>query len=64
METITFVRNSRKYGFKKGDEVKVLRTIMGECVLVTENNSPNIILSEAKALYYGKISGVPAIGGV
>lgn len=64
MEILTFARNSRKYRFKKGDEVKVLRTIMGECVLVTGDNSPNIILSEKKALYYGKISGVPAIGGV
>ena len=64
MEKVVSKRNSRKYGFSKGDEFMVLRTIMGECVLVVEDEKkPNIIMSENKVRYYGELTGTPAVGG-
>ena len=64
MERFVSKRNSKKYGFNKGDEFAVLRTIMGECVLIVkEERKPNIIMSENKVRYYGELTGIPAIGG-
>lgn len=64
MEKFVSKRNSKKYGFNKGDEFSVLRTIMGECVLIVRGREkPNIIMSENKARYYGELTGTPAIGG-
>lgn len=64
MEKIIIKRNSKKYGFNKGDEFSVLRTIMGECVLIVKDErKPNIIMSENKARYYGELTGISAIGG-
>lgn len=65
MEKFVSKRNSKKYGFNKGDEFSVLRTIMGECVLIVKDErKPNIIMSENKVRYYGELIGTPAIGGV
>ena len=64
MEKFISKRNSKKYGFNKGDEFSVLRTIMGECVLiVNDDHKPNIIMSENKVRYYGELIGDYAIGG-
>ena len=64
MEKFISKRNSKKYGFNKGDEFSVLRTIMGECVLIVKGErKPNIIMSENKVRYYGELTGTPAIGG-
>lgn len=57
-------KNSKKYGFNKGDEFPVLRTIMGKCVLIVKDGKkPNIIMSENKVRYYGELIGTPALGG-
>ena len=64
MEKFISKKNSKKYGFKSGDEFTVLRTIMGECVMiVNDERKPNIIMSENKMRYYGELTGTPAIGG-
>lgn len=64
MEKFVSKRNSKKYGFNKNDEFDVLRTIMGDCVLIVKDeHKPNIIMTENKILYYGELTGVPAIGG-
>ena len=64
MEKFVSNKNSKKYGFKKGDEFSVLRTIMGECVLIVKDeNKPNIIMNENKVRYYGELTGYYAIGG-
>ena len=64
MEKFISRMNSKKYGFKKGDEFAVLRTIMGECVLVVnDDKKPNIIMSENKVRYYGELIGTPMVGG-
>lgn len=64
MEKFISKKNSKKYGFKSGNVFSVLRTIMGECVLIVEDErNPNIIMSENKVRYYGELTGTPAIGG-
>lgn len=64
MEKFVGKKNSRKYGFNKDDKFSVLRTIMGECVLIVEDErKPNIIMNENKVRYYGELIGTPAIGG-
>lgn len=64
MEKFVSKKNSRKYGFNKGDKFSVLRTIMDECVLIVEDErKPNIVMSENKVRYYGELIGTPAIGG-
>lgn len=64
MEKFISKRNSKKYGFKKNDEFDVLRTIMGECVLIIKDeHKPNIIMSESKMRYYGELTGTPTLGG-
>jgi hypothetical protein len=64
MEKFVSKMNSKKYGFNKGDEFVVLRTIMGECVLIVKDEyKPNIIMSENQVRYYGELTGVPVMGG-
>ena len=63
MEKFISKRNSKKYGFNKGDTFSVLRTIIGECVLIAEDEQkPNIIMSENRVRYYGKLTGIPTMG--
>lgn len=63
MEKFISKRNSKKYGFNKGDEFNVLRTIMRDCVLiVNDEHKPNIIMSENKVRYYGELIGSPVLG--
>ena len=53
MEKVKMVKNSPKYGFKKGDEFVVKRNIMNECVIImTDENVPNLIWSESKVKNY------------
>ena len=62
MERIKMTKNSLKYGFKKGDEYIVKRTIMNECVII--RNPPdcmNLIWSEKKCRYYGELTGNPQL---
>ena len=47
MEQVTMLKNSKKYGFNKGDTFVVKRTIMGECVVIVPNGC-NIIMSVRK----------------
>lgn len=64
MEKFVSNKNSKKYGFNKGDEFTVLRNIMGECVLIVkEERKPNIIMSENMVRYYGELTGTPVLGG-
>ena len=64
MEIFVSSKNSAKYGFRKGDEFPILRTIMGECVLIVEDvRKPNIIVNESVLRRYGKLTGVPTLGG-
>lgn len=64
MEKFVSKRNSKKYGFNKGDEFIVFRSIMGECVLIVKDErKPNIIMSENKVRYYGELNGTHALGG-
>ena len=62
METVKMFMNSSKYGFKKGDAFSVLRNIMGDCVIITNKDTPNIVLSEGKLNRYGVLSGTPQLG--
>ena len=55
------LKNSPKYGFKKGDEFTVKRTIMGECVIVRLPDDMNLIWSEDKCRSYGKLIGKPQL---
>ena len=62
MERVKMVKNSPKYGFKKGDEFVVKRNIMGECVIImTDENIPNLIWSENKVKSYGILTGKPQL---
>lgn len=64
MEKFISHKNSNKYGFNKGDVFNVLRTIMGECVLIVKDErKPNIIMSEENVRYYGELIGTPAMVG-
>lgn len=62
MERITMNKNSKKYGFSKGDKFPVLRTIMMDCVVIRQPNATNIVWSERMARNYGTLSGVPQLG--
>lgn len=62
METVIMLKNSPKYGFKKGDRFAVKRTIMGECVVIRNPDAINLIWSESKLRSYGNISGEPVLG--
>lgn len=60
METVKMTKNSPKYGFKKGDEFTVKRTIMNECVIIMkDDHTPNLIWSEHKLKTYGTLTGEP-----
>ena len=48
MERVIMYKNSPKYGFKKGDSFVVKRTIMGDCVVIRNPDSPNLIWTENK----------------
>ena len=62
MENVTMTKNSQKYGFKKGDKFMVKRSIMNECVVIIPNEkTPNVILSEKKLKWYGKLEGTPQL---
>lgn len=62
MERIKMDKNSKKHDFRAGDEFLVKRTIMGEVVVIRQTAKPNIIMSERKARYYGKLTGTPQLG--
>lgn len=62
MEKVTMTKNSPKYGFKKGDEFVVKRSIMNECVVIMDKHTPNLILSERKLRNYGTLTGTPQLG--
>ena len=62
MENVKMFMNSPKYGFKKGDIFPVLRTIMEDCVIITSEDAPNIVMSEGKLSRYGVLSGTPQLG--
>lgn len=56
------VKNSPKYGFKKGDEFVVKRNIMGECIIImTDKHTPNLIWSANKLKNYGILTGKPSL---
>lgn len=62
MERIKMVKNSPKYGLKKGDEFVVKRNIMGECVIImTDEHKSNLIWSESKVKNYGILTGSPQL---
>lgn len=62
MEKVKMIKNSPKYGFKKGDEFMVKRNIMGECVIIIpEERTPNLIWSETKVRNYGILTGEPQL---
>lgn len=61
MEQVTMQKNSKKYGFNKGDKFVVKRTVMGECVVIVPNGC-NIIMSERKLRSYGSLVGKPQVG--
>ena len=56
-------KNSKKYGFKIGETFSVLRNIKFEVIVLRpKENTPNIIWSQKKAAYYGKLTGTPSLG--
>ena len=62
MEKVIMTKNSKKYNFKKGDSFMVKRNIMNECVvIVPDDKTPNIILSERKLKWYGDLTGNPQL---
>lgn len=61
MEKVTMTKNSPKYGFKKGDEFVVKRNIMNECVVIMDEHTPNLILSERRLRTYGTLTGTPQL---
>ena len=62
MEKVKMKMNSPKYGFKKGDEFDVLRTIMGNCVIIMGDSKPNLVFTEEKTCRYGILTGKPQLG--
>lgn len=62
MEKVKMIKNSPKYGFKKGDEFVVKRSIMNECVVIMDEHTPNLIWSECKLRTYGTLTGTPQLG--
>lgn len=63
MEKVKMIKNSKKYGFKKGAEFIVKRNIMEECVIInSEEGCPNLIFSENKLKKYGVVTGQPQLG--
>ncbi len=61
MEKVTMTKNSPKYGFKKGDEFVVKRNIRNECVVIMDEHTPNLILSEHKLRTYGTLTWIPQV---
>ena len=61
MEKITMHKNSPKYGFRKGDEFMVKRDINGMCVIITDEDKPNLVWTEDKAQNYGRLTGEPQL---
>ena len=61
MEKITMLRNSKTYGFKKGDEFMVKRDINGRCVVIMPEDRPNLSWSEERARCYGMLTGEPQL---
>ena len=55
METLMVKKNYKT--LKAGETYTVARNIMGECVVITDEKSPNIILSEKQAKRIGVLSG-------
>ncbi len=62
MEKVVMFKNSKKYGFNKGDTFSVLRNVLGDCVVINPMGI-NFILSEKKLRSYGKLTGTPQAGG-
>lgn len=56
METLVMKKDYK--GLKKGNTYSVVRNIMGECVVIVEDEkTPNVILSEKQAKRIGVLSG-------
>lgn len=51
-----------KIKVKKGERFTVIRTLKGDCVLITKDSSPNIIETEENLLKIGRLKGTPEIG--
>ncbi len=46
--------DSRKYGFKVGDEFMVIRKITGDCVIIMpDDKTPSIVMDDGKIRKYG-----------
>ena len=56
MERVSMFKNSKKYGFNKGDNFTVLRNINYECVIIMKDK-PNVVIPENVLKRYGKLSG-------
>lgn len=54
-------KNSPKYGFKKGNKFVVKRNIMNKCVVIMDEHTPNLILSERELRNYGTLTGTPQL---
>lgn len=62
MEYITITKDENKYGFKKGDRFMIKRNIMNECVvIIPDEHTPNVILSERQLRRYGTLEGTPQL---
>lgn len=62
MERITMWKNSKKYGFKEGEEFMVKRDINGMCVIIMpDGNKPNLVWTEDRARSYGLLEGEPQL---
>lgn len=58
-----FLATKAAHGFVVGQRYPVLRTIMGECVvIIKDERTPNVVLSESDLLRCGKLSGKPQLG--
>ena len=62
MEQVVMFKNSNKYGFKKGDTFKVMRNVIGDCVVINYTGL-NFIMTEKRLRSYGTLTGKPEIGG-
>lgn len=57
-------KNSKKYGFSKGDRFPVKLSIMGECVVIRQPPATNIVMSRRMLSNYGDIEGRPYVEDV
>lgn len=48
----------------RNERYAVLRNVMGECVLLREEDKPNIIAKEDELLKIGSLTGTPSLGGM